>query len=93
MKNFLFKLLTVLFFIFSLSSCEDRLSNSELSEEVKRSMVENGISGIKSFYLTREGKESNKYKGILKTTEPNGDFTYTVDVIYDGEAFTWEVKN
>ena len=48
---------------------------------------------IDTFLLTRESNDSNRYKGIMKTTEPNGNFTYTVDVTYDGEAFTWEVKN
>lgn len=36
-------------------------------------------------------KGNNEYSGVLETTETNGEFTYTVKVIYDGETFTWEI--
>ncbi|MDC3063695.1 hypothetical protein OA253_03680 [Alphaproteobacteria bacterium] len=93
------KSLSIILFIFFLSSCEDRLSTSELTEQVKEHMMGDGGNykekniKIDTFLLTRESNDSNKYKGIMKTTEPNGNFTYTVDVTYDGETFTWEVKN
>ena len=99
MKHLIIKSLTMILFIFLLSSCEDRLSTSELTKQVKEHMMGEGGNykekniKINSFLLTRESNDSNKYIGIMKTSEPNGDFTYTVNVTYDGESFRWEVKN
>ena len=75
------------FFFFS---C--RASTDQLSEEVKASMEEHfrgeGIT-IKSLVLVHEG--GNKYDGVLETSEAGGDFTYDVDVVFDGSNFSWEV--
>lgn len=84
----LFSFLTVLVF---LSACS--ASTEELASEVQASMeaefAGEGIE-IQSFDLTHRG--GNEYRGILKTREPHGEFTYTVEVIYDGRTFSWEVR-
>jgi hypothetical protein len=36
-------------------------------------------------------KSGNEYNGIFETTEPNGAFTYSVEVIYDGNNMTWKI--
>jgi hypothetical protein len=69
-------------------------STNNLTEEVKKSMLEsrlfkeNSIT-IKSLILSR--KTENEYDGVLETIEPNGEFIYKVAVVYDGRSFTWEV--
>ena len=81
--------------IFVIAACGTRLSNSELTSQVI-SGLEEGYAGmdinIESLILTRESSESNKYTGIMKTTEPAGSITYTVKVTYDGENITWIVE-
>ncbi len=70
------------------------LSTEQLAEEVKKNMIESpefkekGIT-VKEFTLVH--KSGNEYNGLLKTKEPNGEFDYTVEVIYDGSSFTWKV--
>lgn len=70
------------------------LSTEDLAEEVQASMEEKlegeGIE-IKSFMLSHRG--GNEYKGILETEERHGVFTYSVEVIYDGSNFSWEIVN
>lgn len=69
------------------------LSTEELAVEVQKSMEEKFEPeniNIESLILTEKG--GNVYSGILETKEPNGEFTYTVEVIYDGENMTWEIK-
>ncbi len=87
MKNFKYCLILFTFF---LSACS--LSVDDLTKQVKQNMQDElkqkNIS-ITSLVLTKKG--GNEYSGILKTLEPNGDFTYTVEVIYDGKSFTWKV--
>ena len=46
---------------------------------------------VDSLIITRDSAESNTYTGILQTSEPNGSFTYSVEVTYDGENMTWRV--
>lgn len=81
----------IIFASFILASC--RLSTDQLAKEVEKSMNEteqfqkNSIK-IKSLILTR--KSGNDYTGVLQTSEPNGEFTYTVEVVYDGNNFTWK---
>lgn len=71
------------------------LSTNELAEEVKISMQETweneGVTGIEieSFLLTHKG--GNEYSGILETDEEGERFIYSVEVIYDGENFKWEI--
>ena len=69
-----------------------RMDATALSEGVKASMRENFDASIeiKSLYLVRESDSSNKYTGLLETSEPNGDFQYNVIVNYDGTTFMWE---
>lgn len=68
------------------------MSTEDLAEEVKANMEQN-FKGeniqIESLILTKKG--GNEYKGILTTKEPGGNFSYTVEVIYDGDYITWEV--
>jgi len=80
----------VFFSMFLLSSC--KLSTNDLTEKVKTSMEEKfagkGIT-IKSLILTKN--TGNEYAGVLETKEPNGDFTYSVQVVYDGQNMTWKI--
>ena len=90
------KYLGLLCAIFFIAACDTRLSNSELSSQIISSMEQtyadsNNIK-IDSLIITRESSDSNVYSGILDTTEPNGNFTYTVRITYDGENFTWAVE-
>jgi hypothetical protein len=83
---------SILFASFLFTSCS--LSTNELAKEVEKSMKEseqfktNSIT-IKSLILTK--KSGNEYNGVLQTSEPNGQFTYTVEVIYDGDNMTWKI--
>jgi hypothetical protein len=70
------------------------LSTDQLAKEVEKSMKENdqfrsNSINIKSLILSK--KSGNEYNGVLKTSEPNGEFTYSVEVIYDGKNFTWRI--
>lgn len=74
------------------TSCS--MSTEELSNQVITSMKDNeqfksNSIKIKSLILTK--KAGNEYSGVLETKEPNGDFNYTVEVIYDGENMTWKI--
>ena len=84
-------ILTAFLLAITISSCS--LSTNDLAAEVQKNMAEKftpqGIT-IKNFVLTKKG--GNVYSGILETKEANGDFTYTVEVIYDGSNMQWEVK-
>lgn len=90
MKKIKILLATILISI-AAASCS--LSNEDLATEIQKSMEvkfkPEGIN-IKSLVLTKKG--GNVYSGVLETKEPNGEFTYIVEVIYDGENMTWEVK-
>lgn len=90
------KLLTILGAVFItltvITSCS--MSTEELSNQVITSMKENeqfksNSIKIKSLVLTK--KAGNEYSGVLETNEPNGNFTYTIEVIYDGENMTWKI--
>ena len=89
------KYLILLCAIFVIAACDTRLSNSDLTSQVI-SGLEEGYAGmdikIESLILTRESSESNIYTGVMDTTEPNGSFTYTLKVTYDGENITWLVE-
>ena len=91
-KTFLY----IALFAFLISGC-GRLSVDELAIEVKKSINEtnlaNGNEGIEIKNLVITHKSDNEYKGILTTSEPNGDFIYTLEIIYDGTNMTWEVVN
>ena len=79
-------------FVFSMLIVGCSASTEDLAKDVQTSIKEKfkgeGIE-IKSFMLTHKG--GNEYKGILETKEPGGEFTYSVDVIYDGSAFSWDI--
>jgi hypothetical protein len=80
--------------VFLFSSC--KLSTKELSEEVKKSMIETwqkeGVTGIQieSFMLTHKG--GNEYSGLLETNEEGESFKYNVNVTYDGENMQWKIE-
>jgi hypothetical protein len=70
------------------------LSTNDLAKEVEKSMKESEqfktkSIAIKSLILTK--KLGNEYSGVLETSEPNGAFTYSVEVIYDGNNMTWKI--
>ena len=85
-------LTTSVLIVLSIAACS--LSTEDLVVEVKKSMEEKlnpeGIN-INSLILTKKG--GNVYSGVLETTEPNGNFTYSVEVIYDGNNMTWKVED
>ncbi len=90
--NNLGKVLVILIVLF-FSSC--KLSTKELSDEVKKSIIETwqkeGVTGVKieSFMLTHKG--GNEYSGLLETSEEGGSFKYSVNVTYDGENMQWQI--
>lgn len=80
----------------SLSGCGT--STEDLAEEVRSNMAETFAQDattrhikIKDFTLIHE--DGKKYKGLLKTSENGTEFTYSVDVTYDGSSFIWQVAN
>ena len=86
MKKFKYFLVLITFI---LSACS--LSVEDLTKEVQKSMESEFKAKdvtITSLVLTK--KAGNEYTGVLKTKESNGEFTYTVEVIYDGKNFTWK---
>ena len=90
-KNLLLLIIPLLFFIIS---CNNKLSTGELRKDVRENIQETYIQEglpvtITDFILTHI--DGNMYTGVLYTTEPDGDYFYNVDVIYDGESYTWEV--
>lgn len=93
LKTTLTKSLFLVFAALLFTAC-GKLSTEQLAEEVKKNMIESpefkekGIT-VKEFTLVH--KAENEYNGLLKTKEPNGEFEYTVEVIYDGDSFTWKV--
>ena len=86
------KILILCCSLFVLTACENRLSDLALKGEVQKSMEETFGSEIKidSLTLTRESEKSDKYTGILETTEDNLNYRYSVDVSYDGTLFEWK---
>ena len=92
MKRIL-KVLLPIFAAISVAACESRLGSEELANSVLEHMQKEAASEINltSLRLVREGPDSNKYNGVLKTSEPYGSFVYSVDVTYDGKQFTWEI--
>tara|TARA_B100001250_G_C19788912_1_gene785488 strand:- start:1359 stop:1574 length:216 start_codon:yes stop_codon:yes gene_type:complete len=62
----------------------------EVQENIQQNYIQNGIPvTITDFSLTHI--EGSMYTGVLYTTEPDGYYSYGVDVIYDGESYVWEV--
>ena len=86
------KLFLIAIIAFSLHSCRmgvNRLTY-EVQEDIQQTYNEENLGIIvNSLILTHE--EGNSYTGILETSEPDGDFSYYVDVVYDGNSFIWEV--
>lgn len=89
---YIYKMLCSTFLALALIGCSPKLTTGELTEVVKTSIEDEVASygaTVQSLRLTH--KSGNIYSGILETNEPNGEFTYTVEVIYDGENFQWEI--
>jgi len=81
----------VLMLALSLSACSP--STEDIAREVRANIEEyfsedSGVE-VREFNLVHKG--GNEYRGILKTKEPAGEFTYSVEVIYDGNMFSWKV--
>lgn len=83
------RLTALLFALFALGACT--LSTDDLAEEVKANMKEKLPAGvaIRSLVLTK--KQGNEYSGVLSTSEPSGEMTYSVEVVYDGDNMTWKI--
>ena len=92
MKKIIRFFVAIIFTSVVFTSCG--LSTNDLAKEVEKSMKEseqfktNSIK-INSLILTK--KSGNEYTGVLKTSEPNGEFTYSVEVVYDGNNMTWKI--
>lgn len=72
----------------------NKASTEELTKEVRKSMVETFRSenvNIRIKNLTLVHEMDNVYSGVLETQGPEGEYSYNVKVVYDGEAFTWEI--
>jgi uncharacterized protein YdgA (DUF945 family) len=67
-------------------------STEALAREVEASMqaqfASQGVT-IKNFSLAHRG--GSEYQGVLETIEPNGEFSYAVEVTYDGREFAWKI--
>jgi len=92
MKKLIIFLTVIIFTSIIITSCS--LSTNDLAKEVEKSMKESEqfktkSIAIKSLILTK--KLGNEYSGVLETSEPNGAFTYSVEVIYDGNNMTWKI--
>ena len=72
-------------------------STEDLAKDVRANIskqFEDQFPGqIEIISLDLVHKGGNEYTGILETNEPNGKFTYAVDVVSDGERFSWELRN
>lgn len=107
------KLLLILLLAFY--ACEMRMSNEELTQEIKQSMIEHfakndDVAGVKLVDLKLVHKGGNEYKGVADLIienpvadllndwteqdilKKNIEVTYSVEVIYDGEMFSWEIQ-
>ena len=86
------QLVLILILSISFNSCSigvNQLTN-EVEEDIQQTYNEENLGIIvNSLILTHE--EGNYYIGILETSEPEGEFSYNVDVVYDGNSFVWEV--
>jgi len=57
-------------------------------QDITESLQEDNIR-VNDFQLVRIGK--NKYQGILYTNEDDGTYTYYVDVVSDGDYYSWSM--
>lgn len=69
------------------------VSTEQLTRDVRASMeakfTPKGIK-VRSLVITKKG--GNEYSGVLETQEPNGTFTYAVDIVSDGKNITWQTR-
>ena len=82
--------ITLLFLTFQGCSLGINQLTSEVQQDIQNTYNQEqlGIT-VKSLVLTHE--EGNYYAGVLETSEPDGEYVYNVEVIYDGNSFIWEV--
>ena len=82
--------ITLLLLIFQGCSLGINQLTSEVKQDIQNTYNQEqlGIT-VKSLVLTHE--EGNYYAGVLETSEPDGEYVYNVEVIYDGNSFIWEV--
>tara|TARA_Y100000589_G_scaffold193908_1_gene183430 strand:- start:1993 stop:2262 length:270 start_codon:yes stop_codon:yes gene_type:complete len=88
MKKLLY--ITLLLFVFQGCSLGINQLTSEVQQDIQNTYNQEqlGIT-VTSLVLTHE--EGNYYAGVLETSEPDGEYVYNVEVIYDGNSFIWEV--
>jgi hypothetical protein len=84
----------LLFLIIVICSCQSGGSTNDLQSqvraEIEKSLQKKGINlQVTSFVLTHIS--GNEYAGILVTNEEGIEYTYPVNVIYDGETYLWEI--
>ena len=71
-----------------------KMTTERLEREVQSSMEEKFRSeGLRIKITDFSLILGNVYSGLLEASEPFGDFTYTVKVVYDGERIQWEINN
>jgi hypothetical protein len=85
--------IVLVFLVSLLAACS--LSTEDLAKEVRASIEEtfeeNGISvTIESFSLVKRNK--TEYHGVLVTTSYGVKETTSVNVVYDGKYFSWELE-
>ncbi len=82
------------------TSCNNGVSTSGLTEEVRNDINESFKSQAKSEGINYQIKDlilvhkgGNEYDGILKTIEDGEEFSYEVVVNVDEEGFIWKINN
>ena len=88
MKKLLY--ITLLLFIFQGCSLGINQLTSEVQQDIQNTYNQEQL-GIKVTSLVLTHEEGNYYAGVLETSEPDGEYVYNVEVIYDGNSFIWEV--
>jgi len=78
--------------VIALAGASCSVSSNDLAAEVQKSMelkYKPEAITVKSLILTN--KSGNVYSGVLETKEAEGEFTYAVEVVYDGQNMTWQI--
>lgn len=75
-----------------IAGAAQRDQTEELRAAVEKEIIDRNIR-VKSFTLVH--KSGNEYKGVLVAKQPVGElvfgeFTYMVDVVFDGKTIVWE---
>ena len=87
-----FKILTI--FLFFAVSCNNNPGISELQTQVFddiKNKLESQNENIEAHSLEITHVSGNEYIGILETLENGQNFSYNVNIIFDGNSFVWEI--